>query len=64
MKLTKRQAKEALGLSTDADFSRLLGITKQAVSQMPEDEAIPEGRQWQLRALHPDRIPEPKAEAA
>lgn len=61
MDITKRSAKAALGLNTDTDLARLLGISKQAVSQMAEDDPLPEGRQWQLRAKFPETFP---AEAA
>lgn len=55
MEITKRSAKAALGLDTDAGLAQVLGISKQAVSQMgSEDEALPMARQWQLRALRPD----------
>ena len=57
MDLTKRAVKEALGINTDAELARVFGINRWAVGQWPEDQLIPEGRQWQLRALYPDVFP-------
>lgn len=55
MSITKGQAKAALGINTDSELARFLGVTKQAVSQIGDDDAeLPDGRQWQLRALRPD----------
>lgn len=54
MTITKALAKQLLGLSTDAELARLLGPTKQAVCRWGENDPLPEGRQWQLRALRPD----------
>lgn len=69
MQITKRSAKAALGFLTDVEFASFLGCSKQAVSKMLEDEPLPDGRQWQLRALRPDLFPleqgaPPQAEAA
>ncbi len=54
MNLTKRAVKYALGMEKDTELALFLGISKQAVSQIDEDAALPEGRQWQLKALRPD----------
>lgn len=64
--ITKGQAKAVLGIDTDAELARHLGVSKQAISNLGGDEAVlPEGRQWQLRAQHPDKFPSPnKARAA
>lgn len=60
MNMTKRSVKEALGFKTDVELALLLGISKQAVSQMgDEDDELPEGRKWQLRAMRPDLWPAP-----
>ena len=64
MNMTKREVKTALGIQTDADLARLFGIGRWAVGQWPEDQPIPEGRQWQLRAKRPDLFPMPDASAA
>ncbi len=53
MNMTKRAVREALG-GKDADVARFFGVTAGAVSQWPDDELLPEGRQWQARALRPD----------
>lgn len=42
-------------MKTDAELARFLGVTKQAIGQAGGDDAeLPDGRQWQLRALRPD----------
>lgn len=51
--MTKNLVRAALGLETDAALADLLGVTRAAVAQWPEDEPIPEKRQWQLRAIRP-----------
>lgn len=55
MHMTKRAVKKALGIETDAALAREFSppIGRWAVGQWPEDEPIPEARQWQLRARHP-----------
>lgn len=64
MQLTKRSVKQTLGFERDVELATLLGISKQAVSQMGEDDPLPEGRQWQLRALRPDAFPTDEQHAA
>lgn len=65
MDMTKRAVKEALGIETDAALARYLGIkSRWAVGLWPLDEPIPEGRQWQLRALKPDLFKTPAATTA
>jgi DNA-binding XRE family transcriptional regulator len=59
MNTSKREAKALLGLTTDADLARLLGISRQALHAIDDDEPLPDGRQWQLRALRPDLFPLP-----
>lgn len=60
MEMTKRAVKEALGIQTDAELARQFtgpdgrAIGRWAVGQWPEDDPIPELRQLQLRAKHPD----------
>lgn len=61
MLMTKAAVKEALGFTTDAELARFFGIGRWAVGQWPENEDIPEGRQWQLRAQRPDLFPTEKA---
>lgn len=58
--MTKAEVKRALGVSKDAELARVFGIGRWAVGQWHEDEPIPEGRQWQLRALRPDLFPSPE----
>lgn len=64
MDLTKRAIKGALGIDTDAELARFFGIGRWAVGQWPEDEPIPEARQWQLRAKRPDLFPTADSNAA
>lgn len=59
MDITKRQAKEALGIETDAGLARFFGILRQAVAQWKEDEPLPQARQWELRAKRPRLFPKP-----
>jgi len=62
--ITVGQAKAALGIKTDAELARLLGVSKQAISNLGgDDSALPDGRQWQLRAMRPDLFPAPEAKA-
>jgi len=66
MNLTKRTTREALGFATDRQLADFFGTSKQAVSAWGEDEPLPEGRQWQARALRPDLFPveQPPTEVA
>ncbi|MCD0280497.1 hypothetical protein JWH04_16425 [Xanthomonas melonis] len=59
--ITKRSAREALGFSRDVELAKFFGTTKQAVSAWPEDRPLPEGRQWQARAIRPDVFGPPPA---
>ena len=58
--LTKAKVRELLkppGATkdlTDADLARFFGTSHSAIWQWPEDEAIPEGRQWELKAKRPE----------
>lgn len=55
MKITKRLLKQRLDFTSDAQLADWFGVSKQAVSQWgDDDESIPEGKQWQARALRPD----------
>jgi hypothetical protein len=54
MQMTKRSVKDALGFEKDTELARFLGISKQALSRIGEDDELPEGRQWQVRALRPE----------
>ena len=57
MKMTKREVRSALGFTLDKELAEFFGIGKGGISAWPEDEPIPEGRQWQARALRPDLFP-------
>ncbi|RRU23605.1 hypothetical protein [Stenotrophomonas sp. 278] len=52
--ITKAMAKKALGFSQDTQLASFFGTSKQAVGRWPEDDPLPDGRQWQARALRPD----------
>lgn len=59
MNMTKREVRDTLGLTMDKELAEFFGLGKAAISAWPEDEPIPEGRQWQLRAKRPDLFPVP-----
>lgn len=54
MNMTKREVREALGFTLDKELAAFFGLGKAAISAWNEDDPIPEGRQWQARALRPD----------
>jgi len=58
MQLTKRSVKDALGFTKDIELARFLGVSRQAISRIGEDDFLPEGRQWQVCALRPDLFDE------
>lgn len=65
MTITKASLKRALGLETDTELAQFFGTTKQAVGQWGDDDKpIPEGRQWQARALRPDLFQAPDSTEA
>jgi hypothetical protein len=55
MKTTKRQAKKALGIKTDAELARALECTRAAVCKW-RTGPLPKLRQIQLRAWFPERF--------
>ena len=64
MELTKTNVKHVLGVTSDFELARLFGIGRWAVGQWPDNKPIPEGRQWELRAKHPDKFPMPHQKSA
>jgi hypothetical protein len=54
MDMTKAQAKELLGFTTDTELAEFFHVTKQAVGFWPDDKPMPEGRQWEIRARRPE----------
>ncbi|MDC7805555.1 hypothetical protein PQS31_01750 [Luteimonas sp BLCC-B24] len=62
--MTKRAVKGALGIETDAELARQFTppIGRWAVGQWPDDQPIPQGRQWELRAKFPEKFGAPPAE--
>lgn len=61
---TKRQVREALELSEDAQLARLFGVTRAAVSQWPDDKPLPLARRFQLALMRPDLFQASPTEAA
>jgi hypothetical protein len=39
---------------SDSQLADLCGITRSAVCQWPDEEPIPQARQWQLQVLRPE----------
>jgi hypothetical protein len=64
MEMTKRNVRRALGFRRDIELARFFGVSKGAVSQWPEGEAIPEVRQWQAKAKRPDLFGDESIKAA
>lgn len=69
MDMTKRAVRLALGFTLDRQLAEFFGVGKAAVSNWPEDEPLPEVRQWQARAKRPDLFgtdidPQPQPTAA
>ncbi|MDG9939670.1 hypothetical protein N7670_09830 [Stenotrophomonas maltophilia] len=54
MDMTKASVKKLLGLESDAELARFFEVSRGAVFHWPEDEAIPESRQWELKARRPE----------
>lgn len=61
--ITKREARNLLGFQLDKELAQFFGLSKGAVSAWPEEQPIPDGRCWQLRALRPDLFPLPDGQA-
>lgn len=57
MNITKRKAKQALGIETDSELARFFGTTRGAVFHWKEDEPLPARRQWELMAKRPRLFP-------
>ncbi|MFW6024051.1 MAG: Cro/CI family transcriptional regulator [Dichotomicrobium sp.] len=50
--ITKREAREIMGVESDHALAKKLGTSHQAVYKWGgDDEPIPEKRQWQIRCL-------------
>ncbi|MFC4727125.1 helix-turn-helix domain-containing protein [Coralloluteibacterium thermophilus] len=59
MNMTKRAVREALGFTMDRELAAFFNVSKGAISAWSDDEPIPEGRQWELRARRPDLFDAP-----
>lgn len=71
MNPTLAQAKAALGVETNADFARFLGLPRQSMTGRKDEEQIPDGWCWKAAQKRPDLfapVPKPtrrrKAQAA
>lgn len=65
MNITKRLIKERLGFTTDVQIAEFFGVTKQAVGRWGgDDDVIPEGKQWQVRAMRPELFPDVAEQSA
>lgn len=64
MAMTKTEVKKVLNIETDAQLAREFGIGRWAVGQWPDNDPIPDARQWELRAKYPRKFPTPVAERA
>ena len=51
MKITKKKAKALLGISSDAELARRLGVTRQALTQWRDKQSIPKKRVQQVKAM-------------
>ena len=51
MKITKKKAKTLLGISSDAELARRLGVTRQALTQWRDKQSIPKKRVQQVKAM-------------
>ncbi|PJL51618.1 hypothetical protein B9Y74_05585 [Stenotrophomonas maltophilia] len=52
--MTKACVKKLLGLESDAELARFFDVSRGAVFHWPDDEPIPDSRQWELKARRPD----------
>jgi hypothetical protein len=54
--ITKREARDLLGVSSDLALSKVIGTTHQAVYKWGgDDDPIPQQRVWQIRAMLAER---------
>lgn len=58
MSMSKSSVKAVLGIKSDAELGRLLGVSRKAVWFWPDDDPLPELRQLQLRLKYPAKFPE------
>lgn len=55
-KMTKREARELMGVPSDHALSKALGTTHQAVYKWGgDDDPIPQQRVWQIRLMLAER---------
>ena len=54
MNLTKSQAKQRLGVSTDTALARVLGCTKQNLTGIGDDAPLPDSLCWRGYKQRPD----------
>ena len=51
MKITKKKAKALLGVKSDAELARRLGVTRQALTQWRDMRSIPKKRVQQVKEM-------------
>ena len=62
MNPTLAQAKTALGIETNADFARFLGLPRQSMTGREEDKPIPDAWCWRAAQKRPELFaPAPKS---
>lgn len=54
MDMTKAAVKKLLGLESDAELARFFDLSRGAVFHWPNDQPIPDSRQWELKARRPE----------
>lgn len=64
MDMSKTGVKKLLGLESDAELARFFNVGRGAVYHWPDEEPIPESRQWELKARRPDLFRRSKKQAA
>jgi hypothetical protein len=61
MDMSKTSVKRLLGFDSDAELARFFGVSRGAVFHWPDDEPIPDSRQWELKARRPELFRRKKA---
>ena len=65
MNPTIAEAKNALGITKDAELARFLGLPRQSLTGRNEDEPMPDAWCWRAAKERPDLFsPAPQGEAA
>lgn len=65
MNPTIADAKAALGIETNTEFARFLGLPKQSLTGRADDDQMPDAWCWRAAKKRPDLFtPAPEGEAA